>query len=307
MIFVKADMMSSGMQKSSLSSGMSQSASMHSQSSGGTQQITSGTGQKSAMLQQAGQLGAALQQVTGQAVGGGSPEDVTQSVGPNGETLICSKKGVEGEMNKLNDEMKKKCIEKNQSKEVIAQKVAQKARNETAKECHVKVDKESMFCHTRKVVRNVIEAPIYELNFYGNVAELKKHGETLLLAVIENLNYTITKNPVQNDDRLKKPNVSIVFNELGGLLSQTGDLPAPKKDDPCAQCLESVNKEANTLEGSTDDCNASCDSVLLNSLVKPAHFREVQNGNAAAQTGDKGQTKPAEGGGEEGNAQQPEV
>lgn len=253
--------------------------------------VTSPQASRAAMLQQTQQMGAALNQLNGQGGKNGQGEEMIPTQGPNGETMYCTnKKGVEGDFTQAKEELKKKCIEKAVSKEQIANKIAQKAKNESAKECKVKVDKESMFCHTRKVVRNVIEAPIYELNFYGNVAELKKHGETLLLAVIENLNYTIKKNPVKTDERLKKPNVSIVFNELGGLLSQSGDLPAPKKDDPCAACLEAVNKEASTLEGNTDDCNASCDSVLLNSLVKPAHFKDVSGGGEGL--GDKPATKP---------------
>ncbi|KAM0677631.1 hypothetical protein BDAP_001777 [Binucleata daphniae] len=252
---------------------------------------------KAAMLQQTSQIGAALNQLSGGQVG--KADESVMGTGPNGESLLCTpKKGVDGEFNAVNNELKKKCIEKAVNKEQIATKIAQKAKQETAKECKVKVDKESMFCHTRKVVKNVIEAPIYELNFYGNVAELKKHGETLLLAVIENLNYTIKKNPVKSNDRLQKPNVSIVFNELGGLLSQSGDLPAPKKDDPCAACLEAVNKEASTLEGNTDDCNASCDSVLLNSLVKPAHFRDVSGSGGGEAAGDKPAAKPEGEGGQ---------
>ncbi|KAM0686563.1 hypothetical protein COBT_002212 [Conglomerata obtusa] len=260
-------------------------------------QTLTGGASKTAMMQQIGTMNSALQQVAEQTVGNGQPGDVTTSTGPNGEALICSKKGLEGDFKEMKQGLKRKCIEKNANSEVVAKKVAKMARSESAKECTVKVDKQSMFCHTRKVVRNVIEAPIYELNFYGNIAELKKHGETLLLAVIENLSYTIKKNPVKSGSKLKEPNVKIVFNELGGLLSQQGNLPAPKKDDPCAQCLEAVSKEANSLEGKTDDCNASCDSVLLNSLVKPTHFRTLNNGSEAG-TGEKPPGKNTDEGGD---------
>lgn len=194
-----------------------------------------------------------------------------------GNRVICEpENGIEGASNAMGSLVKKKelCMMEAFKKQQVANAVVKQAKN--AKECSIKVNKRSMVCHTKKVIQDMIDNPVYELKVNGNVVTIFKKGEAILATVVEILNYNVSKSEQVQTEMLKSPTIDIKFNELGGLLSQTGEMPTAKAENPCAVCMQQLTNKANTMEGTVDDCNYSCDSNMLTSFLKPSHFKEIK-------------------------------
>lgn len=252
-------------------------------------------GQKNTALANGQMVNAALKQYTYQQMGGeGNANKIAPGIGPNGENLFCDSKGVEGNNHMMKNQMAKKCIQQAQEKKALANAIVQKQSQN--KECTIKVNKQSMICHTKKVIQDMVSRPVWELKAYGNIVEIDRDGEAIVAVVDEELNYDVTKKSSPKKEALKEPNIQIKFNELGGLLSQKGELPTSKSEDPCALCIQSLNKKASTMEGGLDDCNNNCDDMMLQDFLKPGHFRMVQQAEeppAPEPEGSKPESKPA--------------
>lgn len=228
------------------------------------------------MLAQNAILATALTQNTAKQL---PPQEMGQFVknaGPNGENLNCDPHGTEGNWAMVTRDLKKECIKKAEEKKRTNLKLI-KELNNPSQECTTKVSKESIVCHTRKVLDKLVTNPVYKISTYGNVVDLTANGESILYAVIENFNYNVTKKSQPVPETLKDPSVQIEFNELGGLLSQKGELPPAKPDeDPCAACLSKLSKSNNSLDGAVDDCHKNCDSKMLYDFAKEGHFRKTE-------------------------------
>lgn len=218
-----------------------------------------------------------------QQIGVKSGRKKTITTDANGNKVICETipgggnggNGVEGATPQDSLARKKeKCIIEAIKKKQLADSVIKQA--ESAKECTIKVNKRSMICHTKKVIQDMIENPIYELKQNGNVVTVLEKGEAILATVVETMNYNVIREKPVKSEKLQQPNVDLKFNKLGGLLSQEGEMPSAKTENPCAVCMQQLTNKANTMEGGVDDCNYSCDSNMLTSFLKPSHFKEIK-------------------------------
>ncbi|TBU07278.1 polar tube protein 2 [Hamiltosporidium magnivora] len=266
---------------------------------GGLGQQTTGSSKNSNAvlgLQQNRMLNTALNQLTAQQMS--EPMAKAFIPGYNGTNLYCDPRGVEGNWQLVSQKLKQECIAKSQERNDRAIKLAKQLTQPKPQDCTVRISKGSMACHARKVLKDVITSPYYTLNMYGNVVEVMVGDEVVMMAVAENVYYDITHKSHERPRALKRPTASLEFNQLGGLLSQKGELPKPKKEDPCAACLEYLSKQTTAIEGQSENCGG-CDSMMEITSVRSDSFRNVTKPNG--QSSSTKPSKPAENGNEEGN------
>ncbi|KAF7684356.1 hypothetical protein TCON_0468 [Astathelohania contejeani] len=227
-----------------------------------------------ANAQQGDVIKTALNQITAEKLPSGVASKFLN--GTDISQMYCDTKGVDGKWTVIDDNMRKECIKGVLNNKAKAQRILQHLSNPKT-DCKYTVSKKSMVCHVRRVMTNVINDPYYQLYIFGNVVELVKDGVVIMMAVAEKFNYTITSKSKKKQQPLHAPNASLTFNVLGGFLGQKGEIPTPKRDDPCASCLEMMNK-GTALDGKQDSCGG-CDSFMDFTSLKPDTFRYVNKGD----------------------------
>lgn len=187
----------------------------------------------------------------------------------------CNPMGVEANWQQANEKIKEECRKNVIEKEAKKKEILENFMKPSPKECVKRMNTESMLCHTTKVVNRVVQKPYYKILLYNNVVELLVNNKVVLAAVVENLHYKVKKTKKHVDSPLKKPTGQLEFNELGGLLKQKGEIPKPKKEDPCASCLEALSKRESE-EGAAGNCGG-CDSMMEITNVRNDSFKDITN------------------------------
>lgn len=207
---------------------------------------------------------------------------------PNGNRLICTsaKSGIEGNGTPQENLAKKKelCLVDAKKKSQLAQNLVKKMQKKD--QCVVKVNAASVLCTARKVLCELVGKSVYNVKVNKNIVTMLKNGQAIFSVVVEKLRYNFKKKRAPSKEKLEKANIDVKFNELGGLLSQEGEIPHEKAEDPCSVCMTKLTEKANTMEGNVDDCSYSCDSNMLTSFLKPGNFTEIKE--------DPGQKKEGE-------------
>ncbi|KRH94875.1 polar tube protein 2 (PTP2) [Pseudoloma neurophilia] len=184
----------------------------------------------------------------------------------------CSGQSVEANLAQVNQSLANKCIAEKKEKRLQLAEAAKTLLNEKDV-CVQKVSPQAMNCHVKAEVRKIIAEPFYTLKKYGNVAEVFEQGQPIMLTITENFGYIAeAKDQKKTSPFNKSDQVSFKYNRLGGLLSQSGELPQPKKDNPCSACLEAMTKKAESVDGQTENCGG-CDSSYSPASVQVGQFK----------------------------------
>lgn len=212
----------------------------------------------------------ALDQITADSL---SPEYSKAFLPNNG----CSNdQSVDGNWQVVKDQVRNECIEKQNNQAAKAYELARKLKQPKENDCKIKISKQSMVCHARKVMDEVISDPYYTINMYGNVVEMIVDGKVVMMGIAETLTYDVEEESKEKPNYFKEPTASFKFNQLGGLLSQKGEIPSSKNSDPCSSCLENLNKKGNSTEGKPNSCNG-CESLMDITNIQPNAFRITPN------------------------------
>jgi len=199
----------------------------------------------------------------------------TTAGGKPGQMNICTGKSIDGAMQQINQQLTQRCVqEKKEKKAQLAE--AAKSLVEKKDQCVQKVSPQAMTCHVDREVKKIISESYYKLLKNGNVTEVFEQDQPVLLTVTEKFVYNAKEKetPKQSNFKNSTP-VTFKYNRLGGLLSQSGELPQPKKDSPCAACLEMLSRKAESVDGQTESCGG-CDSTYLPANVQGGQFK-IQN------------------------------
>lgn len=247
------------------------------QGTAGSTVFTSGANAKQeqvAALQQSEMLKTALNQVAATQMG---ESDAKKFIpGYNGKNLYCDPRGVDGNWNVVNKQTQEECIRQKKEKKERAEQLAKELTEPKGDDCKIRISKESMVCHARKVIKNVIRDTYYAIKVYGNVVEVEMQGTPLVMSVMERFRYNAKRLKKKPSNAFKNsPTATFKFNRLGGLLSQTGEVPQPKKNNPCAVCLEHLKDKTDSVDGQANNCGG-CDSMLDIMTVHNGQFR-IQN------------------------------
>ncbi|ELQ75260.1 putative polar tube protein 2 (PTP2) [Trachipleistophora hominis] len=229
---------------------------------------------QAANLQQNAMLKTALNQITATQMGEGDAKKFIP--GYNGKNLYCDPRGVDGNWNLINKQLQEECIKQKREKKERAEQLAKELTQPSQDDCKIRISKESMVCHARKVMNNVIKDAYYTIKLFGNVVEIIVKNQPVFMGVTERFRYNAKRLKKQAPNAFKNsPTATFKFNRLGGLLSQTGEVPQPKKNNPCAACLEMLKEKTNSVEGQANNCGG-CDSMLDITTIHNGQFR-IQN------------------------------
>lgn len=201
-----------------------------------------------AALQQNSMLKTALNQITATQMG---DKDAKKFIpGYNGKNLYCDSRGVDGNWAVIDKQIQNDCVQQKKEKKEKAEQPAKELVAPKSDDCKVRISKESMVCHVRKVMNNVIKDPFYIVNLYGNVLEVLLKKKPVFMGIMERFRYNAKKlkNVFKNS-----PTATFRFNRLGGLLSQTGEVPQPNKFDPCASCLDALKQKSESVDGNNNN------------------------------------------------------
>lgn len=231
-------------------------------------------GDQAAALQQNTMLKTALNQITATQMG---ETDAKKFIpGYNGKNLYCDSRGVDGNWQMINKQLQEECIKQKKDKKEKAEQLAKELTAPTKDDCKIRISKESMVCHARKVMNNVIKDEYYTIKLFGNVVEIIVKNQPVFMGVTERFRYNAKKLKKMAPNAFKNsPTATFKFNRLGGLLSQTGEVPQPKKSNPCAACLEALKQKADSVDGQANNCGG-CDSMLDITTIHNGQFR-IQN------------------------------
>jgi len=210
-----------------------------------------------------------------------------------GQMNICSGKSIDGAMQQINQQLSQRCVqEKKEKKAQLAE--AAKSLVDSKNQCVQKVSPQAMTCHVDREVKKIISESYYMLSKNQNVTEVFEQGNPVLLVVTEKFAYNAKEKETPKTSNFKNSTpVTFKYNRLGGLLSQSGELPQPKKDSPCAACLEMLSKKAESVDGQTESCGG-CDSTYLPTNVQGNQFK-IQNSSGKEEGKKKGSEKSDEG------------
>lgn len=242
----------------------------------GTPDLTAQKPVGQAPMQQNMLLRTALNQVTADSLNSSNSKAFLPTNGQNSNSNGCDEQSVDGNWQVVSNEMRRDCIEKQNKKTEKAYELARKLTQPKQEDCKIKISKQSMVCHAKKVMDDVISAPYYTINMYGNVVEMIVDGKVVMMGIAETLTYDVEEKTNEKPNFFKEPTATFKFNQLGGLLSQKGEVPSPKKDDPCASCLENLSKKGNSVDGKPNNCNG-CESMMDITSIRPGSFRMSQN------------------------------
>lgn len=205
--------------------------------------------------------------------------------GKFGQGVACGGQSVEGSVSQINQNLANRCIaEKKEKKYQLAQAAEQMLEDKNA--CVQQVSPKAMGCHVEQEVRKIISEPFYTLKKYNNVAEIFEQNQPILLTITENFSYIAEPQEQKKMSPFEKSDqVSFKYNRLGGLLSQSGELPQPKQDNPCSACLEAMAKKSESVDGKTEGCGG-CDSSYSPASVQVGQFK-MQPAEKKGSTDDK--------------------
>merc|ERR1711915_93443 len=206
---------------------------------------------------------------------------------PKAPSNVCAGRSIDGAMQQISQQLAQRCVaEKKEKKAQLAE--AAKSLVDQKDTCVQKVSPAAMHCHVNREVRKIIGESYYKLLKNGNVTEVFEQDQPIMLTVVEKLGYNAKEKstPKQSNFKNSTP-VTFKYNRLGGLLSQSGELPQPKKDSPCAACLELMSKKAESVDGQTESCGG-CDSTYQPANVQGGQFKIQNNtGKDEKRKGDK--------------------
>lgn len=253
-----------------------------------TVQSTDGAKQaQAASLQQASMLSKALNQIAASDLGDKGSQFLP---GYNAKNPECSGDSIDGNWQQIKQQIAQQCIQEKREKRARAQQLA-KQLTETKDECVQKVNPAAMLCHTKRELKNIIREGYYELKKMDNITEVVEQNKPILMTITEKYGYNAQEKEEPRQSSFKNsPAVTFKYNRLGGLLSQTGELPQPQKDNPCAICLEAMSKKAESVDGQSENCGG-CDSSFDPTMIHSGQFR-IQNN--AQKDGDKKKSDSAE-------------
>ncbi|KCZ79219.1 hypothetical protein H312_03393, partial [Anncaliia algerae PRA339] len=219
-----------------------------------------------------------------------SPQTANEFLSGNPE---CNQQAVEGNWKVINEKIKQECRNKVNERKAKAEQIAKFITKPTPDKCVKKLNPNALVCQALTVMNTIIKQPRFKIDLYGsNVVEIKKDGSPILLGVAESLNYNVTKMKRKRYNPLKNPTARLEFNELGSLLKQEGEIPKPKKLDPCGSCLEKLSKKAQ-VEGEKDMCGG-CDALMELNSLKRGSFNNLQTENKKPEVTPTETTKAAE-------------
>lgn len=187
----------------------------------------------------------------------------------------CNPLGVEADwqmaQNKLKEECKKRVCEKQHQ----TKKLVELLNKPPSKACVKQLGTGSMICAAKKIMNNVVEDPYYQIRLYGNVIQLVKDGKVKFMGVVENFHYKVKTKLKERISSLKNPTAVLVFNRMGALIGQTGEIPKPNKSEPCTSCLQALTMKA-AEEGQNENCD-SCEPYMSITGPKCGTFRDVHD------------------------------
>lgn len=184
----------------------------------------------------------------------------------------CNGQTLEGSITQINQNLANKCIAEKKEKKLQLAQAAESMLNEKDT-CVQQVSPQAMGCHVKQEVRKIISEPFYTLKKFNNVAEVFEQNQPVLLTITENFGYIAEAQDQKKASPFDKSDqVSFKYNRLGGLLSQSGELPQPRKDNPCSACLEAMSKKTESIDGTTEGCGG-CDSSYSPASVQVGQFK----------------------------------
>lgn len=203
------------------------------------------------------------------ASGTGAPGGTMASkLAPN----ACGGQSIEGQMAQINQSLAAKCVAEKKEKKLKLAEAAKTVLSEQD-QCVQKVSPQAMNCHVKSEVKKIISEPFYTLKKFNNVTEVFEQNQPIMLTINETFGYTAEqKEPKKSNPFNKSDQVAFKYNRLGGLLSQQGELPQPKKDNPCSACLEFMSKKAESVDGQSENCGG-CDSSYSPVSVQVGQFK----------------------------------
>merc|ERR1711972_525184 len=163
--------------------------------------------------------------------------------------------------------------------------------NQGKNESEVKVSPKAMVCHTKRELKGIIDEDYYEIRQYENVQQVLQKNKPILMIVTERFDYSAKEVDDEKVNNFKNTQpVTFKYNRLGGLLSQSGELPQPQKDNPCGMCLESLSKKQDSVDGQSENCGG-CESSFDPTNIPSGAFRIQQTGSGKDEKGGKGKTE----------------
>lgn len=198
----------------------------------------------------------------------------------------CAGQSIDGAAAQVSQSLAAKCVAEKKEKKLQLAEAAKSLLNEKDA-CVQKVSPQAMNCHVKSEVKKIISEPFYTLKKFNNVTEVFEQNQPIMLTITESFGYNAEqKEPKKTNPFNKSDQVSFKYNRLGGLLSQSGELPQPKKDNPCSACLEFMSKKSESVDGQSENCGG-CDSSYSPASVQGSQFKLNQgsSGGAAKQSG----------------------
>ncbi|KAG0438607.1 hypothetical protein DMUE_2989 [Dictyocoela muelleri] len=219
------------------------------------------------------------------------PPKVAKQFSPNDQ---CAAPGaVEGNWKVINEKIKQECLDEKKDKVKAVEKLKKQVISPPSnkKACVEKLDKGTLMCQIKNIMGNDISKDHFTVVSRGNVVELLNDDKPVMLAIREKFNYKVKEAKDAKKDTFKEcPLLTVKFNKYGGVVKQTGALPKPKSDDPCSECLKSLENKAVAIEGQKDPCGGCNDINDLSNIGENAFI--IENDHHKSDTkGDKSTNK----------------
>ncbi|KAG0419865.1 hypothetical protein EQH57_0372 [Dictyocoela roeselum] len=219
-----------------------------------------------------------IRQAFDESVKGNLPPEIANQFSPSNP---CAPPGAaEGNWNVISEKIKQECLDEKKTKVVAAERLKNRVLHSAPKNaCVEKLDKGTLMCQIKNIMGNDISKGHFTVVSRGNVIELMNDGKPVMLAIREKFNYKVKEAKPSKKDSFKKcPLLSIHFNKYGGVVKQTGVLPKPNPNDPCSECLKSLECRSVALEGKKDPCSSCNDINDLSNIGENAF--SISNGNS---------------------------
>lgn len=202
---------------------------------------------------------------------------------PGASSDGCETKSVDGQIKQVNNQLREQCkVEKIEAKLKMAENA--KKLVESNEECVEKVSPEAMNCHMKREVNEIVNQPFYGVEKSENITEIDKNDKPLIMTVSEPLIWDVSAEEDPKSNLLDKPGYKVEYNRLGFMICESGELPKPKKDSPCEECLVILNKKEHSVDGQTENCG-KCDTSFDVANVHNYQFKIQKEEDKSGQEG----------------------